>query len=163
MTTTHPFTPLRPRRGRGLHLIDIDNVLGGMVTVDGTQALFASHDDPRWSGPRDQLVVAGAARSADRWAFDLPSGARIILTDGRTDSPVRALLEAGEVVQRHERLVIWSGHGAFTTLASAARGSGVHVSTVVGLGGLHRRLHEASDASFHLRLPAHQAPQQIAS
>lgn len=163
MTTDHRFTHSIPRRGRGLHLVDIDNVLGGLVTVDRTRALIALHDDPRWSGPRDHLVVAGTARSAERWAFDLPPGARIILTDDQSDGPVRVLLEEGSLIERYGRLAIWSGCGAFTGLARQARGLGVHVSTVVGFGGLHRRLHGACDASFQLRLPVEPVPQWIAS
>ena len=90
-----PRTAPTPTR-RCIHLVDIENLLGGWVTDQRTRHLVARYHSTGLIGSADLVIVAGAHRAAARWAFAAPQGWRRIITADRPDAADDALVKAGQ-------------------------------------------------------------------
>lgn len=133
------------RADRSLHLIDLENMLGGSGFSAGQVVEF-------WSwytmqavgvGPGDHVAIATGSRSAATAWFALPaSGIRRLVRPG-VDGADWALLDAVDLARdaaRFGRLVIASGDHVFAPLALQARDAGMRVHQVIGAGYPSHRL-----------------------
>jgi hypothetical protein len=102
-----------------LHLIDLDNLVGGPWNDDLVDAALdelleaANHSDG------DHVVVGAEAALAKTAFFRLPVSARMLVGRG-PDGADKALVEhlsPEHIERRYERLVIASGDGRFADLA----------------------------------------------
>lgn len=130
---------------RTLFAVDWENLLGGAnATPEETTTFFHV-----WSvhtstiTPRDRVVVAMSHRMARRAWFALPGqGIQRVIGSGQ-DGADLALLNAIDInhdSRRFSRLVIGSGDGIFTELATAAARNGMVVEQVLGRGRPARSL-----------------------
>lgn len=144
--------PTLPPTRRCIHLVDIENLLGGWVTDDRTADVVARYHRTGAIGSSDLVIVAGAQGAAKRWAFIAPWGWRRIFTADRPDSADDALVEAGQVFafSPTTHLVIGSGDHRFVPVATKARESGAQIHGVIGEGRLARRLAVLCDRITHI-------------
>ncbi|WP_248961165.1 NYN domain-containing protein [Sphaerisporangium perillae] len=133
------------RHGRAMHLIDIENLVGGShPTTCEVEEVMTVYEAVVPVGEMDHYVVAvnPAALVAVGIAFP---GARLLTRPG-PDGADQALGETAyddRIDLRFERVVIGSGDGYFVDLAHWLRESGLHVTVVSRPGSLSRRLSAA--------------------
>lgn len=145
-------------RDRALHVIDVENVLGGAwAELAQTGVVFEGYRR-RAGHRRGDLVVAAASRAvACRVVFDLPSWMTCHVAGGGPDAADHWLLDHVDVpwiARRVRRVVIASGDGIFATLASDLRTAGVRVE-VASIGRcLSRTLDLLADEVHVLEDPA---------
>jgi len=142
--TTHPFptgttsTACRERRRvhpatrRRLHLVDLDNLIGGPGFRDRVVPTLGAFRGVAELADGDHLVIAAERTLAAEVAFDLPDSARLIVATG-PDGADRRLVEdypAAFVADRYDALVIGSGDGRFAALAAEVGRLGIPVIVV---------------------------------
>lgn len=123
--------------GPTLHLIDIENLCSGRLSISRCTAAWEHYLHQVGVSAEDQVTVAANSRFAAAAFFSLPATARRILVPNIPDAADHALLESAQVdriAQRHCSVVIASGDGAFAPLARALRTAGLHVIQVVTEG-----------------------------
>ena len=135
----------RPQ-GRGLHLVDLEN-LAGWAVVDPAALASLARRLHRLARVRtgDHVVVATNPAQLMASAPAFP-GARLLVGRGR-DGADRALLSAAhaaEVAERYDRLVVMSGDHAFAPLAEEVRRLGRTVRVVAHGESLSARLRDAA-------------------
>lgn len=134
------FTELE--RNRALHLVDIENLLGGADFSEcAVQDLASAYAAAAGLSQGDHVVVASSHHAAAATWFGWPGG-RLLVRSGPNGADI-ALLEviAGEgVSERYERVVIASGDGAFADAAGALQADGTQVIVVSKKESLARRL-----------------------
>lgn len=118
--------------GRTLHLIDVENLVGGSQAsaADVVEALDA-YREAIAVRPADHVVIASGRRLLIDAGLAWP-GARLVLGSG-TDGADLALLEAcspASVAAAYDRVVIGSGDGIFAARAVELRRAGVVVVVV---------------------------------
>ena len=140
--------------GRSLHLVDIENLMGGPQR--GAHALaFASEAylETAPVGACDHIIVAANRHlivDAARWW----PGSRPLVGDGPNGADLALIGEASNldwVVRRFDRIVIGSGDGIFHELAIEYRALGIEVGVVATARSLAHVLRR--HASFVLHLP----------
>lgn len=139
--------------GRALHLIDIENLMGGPLNgIPALERAISDYMQATLVGAMDQFVVAcnpGLAFLAGR---GLPK-AQLLMRAG-SDGADLALIEwASDVIWiagRFDRLIIGSGDGIFETVAYAYRALGIEVGVVARQGSISDRLGRASSWVTHL-------------
>lgn len=141
---SHHRRPGRPS-GRELHVVDVENLLGGPAcSVDAVAAL--AHAFERVAAVRGEaLIVVGASHGSGALASGLGwCGARVVWQPGH-DGADRALLEVltEDVANRFERVVIGSGDGAFAPMASHLRIQGCRVTVIARRGAVSRKIRMA--------------------
>ena len=133
--------------GRTAYFLDIDNLCGtGKASAAEVRRMFEAFLRAFQIGPNDQVYCAGTAMAAFVAARTYP-GFHVVVGKGK-DGADRRLLELADpdfVSLRFERVVIGSGDGIFTELASDLRDRGVEVLLLLGHGFLNRRLGRAVD------------------
>lgn len=134
------------RQGRGVHLLDLENLTGSpRPTTAQVTAFMADYRKLVPIGPMDQFVVAvnpGALLSVGIALH----GIQLLIRSG-PDGADRALTESAysdRLPERFERVVIGSGDGHFTDLAAWLAGRGTHVTVVSRRGALNWRLYVAA-------------------
>lgn len=147
------------RRGRGIHLLDIENLTGSPspTTVQVT-AFMSRYRGLVPVGPADQFVVAVNPRAVLSVGIAL-RGIQLLIRSG-PDGADRALTECGyadRLPERFERVVIGSGDGHFTDLAAWLAGHGMHVTVVSKRGSLNWRLYLAAPEVVTFEPPVAQA------
>lgn len=161
---TSPITRLRSlRRGRAIHLLDIENLAGSPrpTTYDVRQTMGAyRHAVP--IGPLDQFIVAvnHSALVPVGVAMGLALGGVQLLVRSGPDGADQALDEAARtdrVDLRFERVVIGSGDGYFADLAGWLAGRGLHVTVASRRDRLSWRLYTAVPDTVTFSLPVPQA------
>ena len=121
-------------RGRELHLVDVENLLGGVVTEQAVRELRREFDDLVASScpPDDihQVVATSTWRTLAEAAFGWEV-ARPVFRDG-PDGADLALLDAGDwrPEERFSKVVIGSGDHIFAAYARRLRSAGVEVIVV---------------------------------
>ena len=127
-----------PPTRRRIHLVDIENLLGGNVTDRRTRDLVARYHSTGLIGTADLVIVAGAHRAAARWAFAAPQGWRRIITADRPDAADDALVRAGQAFAYSPttHLVIGSGDHYFIPVAATARAAGAQIHGLICEGKL---------------------------
>lgn len=151
---------------RALHLIDLENLVGGPNAPDElirrVWACYA-HGVPRRKD--DQVRVGSSRLFASRSWWMLPTWVSRYARDGK-DGGEQVILDSIDlhyVSDRFGKIVIASGDGAFTQLASDARTMGIHVHQVTGLGLASKRLREAAHTRSKLRVPSLWNPAAVRS
>jgi hypothetical protein len=142
--------------GRGIHLIDAENLLGGPNAQAG--AIRHLWEVYRYNIPttaNDQYFWASSQRLARNAVGALPAqGLRILVRDGRdgADDALIDIVDLEHLARRFQRLVIASGDGKFADLAIAARAAGLHVHLVTGVSDCARRLNRMATTRARLKL-----------
>ncbi len=154
--TTRNSTNTVGGRPRTVHIIDIENELGGsIVTADQVSTWWRVYRDHA-VGVRsdDQVIVATGHRAAATVWFALPQTGIQRRVRGGIDGADHALIESVDIphlASRYERLVIASGDNIFTDLALRARARGMRVHQVVGKGTSSRTLTAACPTRTRIR------------
>ncbi|MGW4638385.1 NYN domain-containing protein [Sphaerisporangium sp. NPDC004334] len=147
------------RHGRAMHLIDIENLVGStQPTTFEVEEVMTVYEGLVPAGAMDHRVVAvnHTALLPTGIAFH---GVRLLARSG-PDGADRALVESAyveRVDRRFERVVIGSGDGYFTGLATWLTEAGLHVTVVSRAGSLSRRLAAAVSDVIRLEPPASHA------
>lgn len=152
--TPHNASETRPAfNARALHLIDLENLVGGPSVSDTTiKGVWSAYYGGVPKTASDQLLVGSSRFFARRIWWTLPEGIQRRVRDGQDGGELAILAEVDldHLVERFGRLVIASGDGRFAELAAAARSRGVHVHQVTGIGLPSRAL--MAEASSRSRL-----------
>ncbi|MEU6410629.1 hypothetical protein [Microbispora sp. NPDC046933] len=159
-----PITRLRSlRRGRAIHLLDIENLAGSPVpTTEDVQRVMGAYRHNVPVGPLDQFIVAvnHNALVPVGVAMGLALGGVQLLVRSGPDGADRALDEAARTDRidlRFERAVIGSGDGFFADLAVWLAGRGLHVTVVSQRDHLSWRLYTAVPDTVTFELPVARA------
>lgn len=139
------FSPGSPRYGRTareLHLIDVENLLGGTrFSISDVALLKPTYLKISDSAAASQFFVGGSAGESCL-------NGRVGWGEGRAtyaagaDGAERSLLEAVPLnyASRFDRLIIGSGDGYFASYAAMLRTMGTHVTVVCNRDSLAGRL-----------------------
>ena len=141
---------------RALHLVDLENLVGGPTAADKTiERVWGAYYGGIPRGTTDQVLVGSSRFFARRTWWMLPAGIQRRVRDGKDGGELAILdeVDLDHLVERFGRLVIASGDGRFAELARAARGRGVHVHQVTGIGTPSRSLLSAASSRSRLKAP----------
>ena len=125
----------RAREPRTLHLLDLENLLGGKVTTERCRRVWREYCTTVGTSSNDQFVLSVAQHNGAIAAFGLPANIQRVLGDNRPDGADRSLVEAVDVqhaAARFDRVVIGSGDHYFASLAVTLRQAGCEVAQVLG-------------------------------
>jgi len=123
-------------KGRTLHLVDLENLLGDDRRAGFGQAGLSEYLRlARWD-PGDHVIVAAHPELIRQIGFAPPVPCNLHATRGHdsADEMLQALAPAERVAHRYDRLVIGSGDGIFVRLARGVRDQGVPVLIVARPG-----------------------------
>jgi hypothetical protein len=141
---------------RSLHLIDLENLCGsGLPTDEVIATVWKTYRYGVPTSPDDQYIVGTSHLCAQRAWFILPAqGVQRRVRSGTDGAELAILadLDLTHAIDRFDRLVIGSGDGMFTPTARAARGQGLHVHQVTGVGTCARTLAQSAHTHSRLRL-----------
>lgn len=149
-THRHPL-----RRGRAVHLIDLDNQLDSASPAPGAAAAWWDAYR-RLVGPGDALTLASSHHSALRTWWELPVGRMQLLARSGADGADTALAEALDLrhaATRFDYLVLASEDHYFVPLLKAADRAGLttwvvtskrHTVAVARAARVHSRLRLAA-------------------
>lgn len=147
------------RRGRAVHLLDIENLTYSTRSTSAQVTTFMNHYRRLVPiGPMDQFVVA-VNHSALLAVGTALRGVQLLARSG-PDGADQALTEAAyedRVAQRFDRVVIGSGDGYFAELAAWLAGTDVHVTVVSHRQSLSWRLYITVPDIITLETPTGQA------
>lgn len=119
--------------GRTLHLIDLDNLLGGTVwSKERLNAVAARYQSVAHVTAGDHLIVGVDVHGVVAAAAQYP-GARVLAgygTDGADRELLAAVADLDWIASRYDRVVIASGDGCFAQTAQALVRRGVAVTLV---------------------------------
>ncbi|KQZ88493.1 hypothetical protein ASD62_03345 [Phycicoccus sp. Root563] len=142
-----------------MHLIDLENLVGGPSAPDTTiERVWAAYHGGIPRSPMDQMIVGSSRFFARRTWWLLPEGIQRRARDGQDGGELAILeeIDLDHLVTRFRRLVIASGDGRFAELAAAARRRGLHVHHVTGIGRPSHKLLTAAHSHARLRVGEHQ-------
>lgn len=134
--------PAPQARGRTLHVLDVENLVGG--TTAGTasvEACLSAYRSTIAVAPVDHAVLGSGTTFACACAEAWP-GARLHLGRG-LDGADHALLQAIDpdfTARRYDRVVVGSGDHIFCGLVTGLRSRGLAVLVVARPGSLSRDL-----------------------
>jgi hypothetical protein len=144
------------RRARTLHLVDVENLVGGTNLRPGdvreVARLYRSAARIR---DRDHVIVASSHHCAPLVWFEWDPSARRLVRSGSDGAELAllAVVETERPVGSFDRLVIGSGDGIFAETAARLQQAGVAVSVVTRPEALSRRLRFAVRDVRYLVLP----------
>ncbi|MEV8223146.1 NYN domain-containing protein [Dietzia maris] len=143
----------RSTRPRTLHLVDLENLVGGLVSETLVTEVWEEY--VRVTGLRagDQVIVSVARRHAVDAFFALPAGIRRVIGSNAPDGADVALLaevDVADVARRFGQVVIASGDHAFVPLARAITEAGIPVIQVIGAGLPSTDLYAACGSQLYL-------------
>jgi hypothetical protein len=142
------------RRGRALHLVDLENLMGTPSPAQGVTArTWASYRS--CIQPGDQVVVATSHHTAFTAWFELPrTGIQLVVRSGRDGADLALLdsIDLPHAASRFEWLVLASGDGIFASTARQARLLGMRAWQVTGTSTSSRALTRACQIHSHLNL-----------
>jgi hypothetical protein len=145
---------------RALHLLDVENLLGGHVTASRVKVMWELYCATAEVEKADLVVAACSYRFASRVLFALPSRVRVVIGADVRDGADVALLEAVDAARqatRFARVVVGSGDHAFTPMAQQFAAAGCPADLVTGVGFVARRLRMVCRS--HRRFSYHRLPQ----
>jgi hypothetical protein len=141
--------------GRSLHLIDIENLIGGSdapTSVLWAVADFYRHNTPINTG--DHVIVGSGlqiAMDAGR-AF----GTRLVIghgIDGADHALLAEVTDLDAVATMYDRVIVGSGDGIFTDMLAGLRERGIATGVVAQAGGFSWALQRQAD--FLRIVPSH--------
>lgn len=142
------------RRGRTLHVIDVENLVGtGCVRAEEAGWVMSRYRAEVGIDPRDLAVVAcNPAVAYD--VYPAWPEARLRVRHGENGADLALLdeMHPDDIERRFARVIIASGDHIFSTAAWALRRAGVVVAVAVGRGGLAGDLRRAASAIYDLQL-----------
>jgi hypothetical protein len=130
------------RAPRALHLLDIENLVGGArFSAADAAALRRRYGAVVAIGPEDLIVMATSHYAAPVAWFAWQNVRRVVRSgpDG-ADLALIEVLETERVAERFEEVIIASGDGIFTEPSARLQAAGCHVTIVYQPGTLSRRL-----------------------
>lgn len=134
--------------GRTLHLIDIENLVGGTVaSCRPVGDALASYRELAGVRRGDHIVI-GAGQALLSHAGLAPGGARVVLGRGLDGADLALLSELRNVAwvtTRFDRVVVGSGDGIFADAAAAIRAQGIAVGVVAMSNRISWKLRRAVD------------------
>ncbi|PWN01322.1 NYN domain-containing protein [Nocardioides silvaticus] len=136
---------------RRLVLIDIENVVGGLVLHERAAGhARCSIEEAVGTRPMDQVVVATCHKGYPHVAWTWPSARRLVRS-GQDGADLELLDVLDEEVADHfEHVVLVSGDGIFTDAVTALERSGVRVTIAARRGHLSGRLRLAASEVVYL-------------
>lgn len=137
---------------RGLHLIDIENLVGtGLPSLAEIRGVQGGYAERLTFGALDQVVIASSRLTLVNAHIGWPN-ARHRARAGRdgADSELLDVLWNERVAERFARVVIGSGDGAFADAAGSLTGAGVRVTVVSLRDHLSGRLRRAASDVIYL-------------
>jgi hypothetical protein len=143
--------------GRALHLIDIENLIGGSQNADPAICCVAFEAYREVSGyePGDLVIVAAGVTTASCAFFHWEGVCRRTARgENGADLVLLGALATEPRLERFDRIVIASGDGIFASAASGLAARGIHVEAVSRRGSMSRRLRSAVAAVHELDLGA---------
>jgi hypothetical protein len=154
----------KPVTGRSIHLIDVENLLGGPdfaeLDVIELMAEYSSLVDRR---PLDHVVIASCHRAAPATWFGCLEARRLVRSgpDG-ADLALVGVIEQENLAARYDRIVIGSGDGIFAEPAALLQTLGASVTVVAPVRGLSPKLKFAAKDIRFINVGGHpQAPTSI--
>lgn len=142
---------------RALHLIDLENLVGGPSASDKTiKRVWSAYYGGVPKTASDHLLVGSSRFFARRTWWMLPECIQRRVRDGQDGGELAILdeVDLDHLAERFGRLVIASGDGRFAELAATARSRGVHVHQVTGIGLPSRALLSAASSRSRLKVNA---------
>lgn len=133
--SAHRAAPLRR-----LHLVDIENEVGGHVTPTSCLAFLAEYTRLGIVGDLDHVVV-GCSPHSLRHTWVLPAGWRRVLGPRGPQSADLALIDAEpspRLLSSYSGVVLASADGGFVDLAVRIRNAGLQLTVVTNV---HRKPH----------------------
>jgi len=135
-----------PARGRAIHLIDVENLLGtSFVMTSAVAYLQTRYLEVVGIAPGDHVVLATGRRAALATWLGWKGGRKLLR--GGVDGADRALLEVIEheaLDRRFPRVVLASGDGIFAEACARLRAEGCSVTVVARPDSLSRQLRLAA-------------------
>jgi hypothetical protein len=153
--------PARLDLGRRLVLIDVENVVGGLVcSEEAAEDARCAIARAIGAHPMDQVVVATCHKGYAYVAWTWPKARRLVRS-GEDGADLALLDVLGEDVREHfQHVVLVSGDGIFAEAVTALGAYGVTVTVAARRGHLSNRLRLAAARVVHLdepRLPSRAA------
>lgn len=145
-----------PRAGRQLHVLDVENLMGGThFTAAEVSRLRTRYTTLISVAPMAQVVVGASAGQSALAAGVGWTGAGLRMRFGRdgADLALLALLEREKVADRFEEVFIASGDGIFAPVAAQLAAQGAMVTVVSRREALARVLRLAAHRVIHLDGP----------
>lgn len=139
---------------RALHLLDIENLVRGLVTFDRVAAAWSEYTDTVPVGDTDHVIVGFCPETAAIGAFALPPQVRKVIGRRGKDSADLALtdcLDLSFMIRRYTQVYIASADHHFAPLATTLVTHGLTVTQV--LGASTRSVALGRVCPNHLRLP----------
>jgi hypothetical protein len=134
---------LIPATGRILHLVDVENLVGGAdFTRVEAAAVRQGYEGTAPAGVGDQLIIATSHHAAVAAWFAWPAKARRLVRSGvdGADLALLAVLALERVETRFDHVVIGSGDGIFAFPAARLQAAGCQVTVVTRPEALSRQL-----------------------
>lgn len=128
-----------------LHLIDIENLVGGQVRRSTMRLAWAEYSAAVPVGPGHRVVVGVAARHVQAAAEVLPGYVELAVGANEPDGADRALLDSVHTPDTYRTVHIASCDHAFAPLAEQFAAAGAKVVQVIGVG--------VSSAALYLACP----------
>lgn len=138
---------------RALHVIDMENLLAGDITVQRLQVAWSWYLASSVVGPLDQLFAGFCSTWAPWAALTVPSRIRLVFGGHGNDSAETALmhsLPAAWAASRFEHAVVASADAAFVPWVNEVRSAGTRVTHVLGLSTRAAELRRVVDISLDL-------------
>jgi hypothetical protein len=127
---------------RSIHLVDVENLLGGAAFTKGDAAATAAvYASVATVAARDHMVVASSHFAAPAAWFGWGHARRVVRSgpDG-ADLALLGIIENENLAVRFDRIVIASGDKIFAEAAARLQGVGAKVTVVSRVDSLSRQL-----------------------
>lgn len=156
----------RCTRPRTLHLIDLENLLGGRIDPHAVATLWNHYREltaMRWD---DHVIVAVSRRHALDTFTALPATVQRVVGPNSPDGADHALLDAIDIdwaARRFGQVIVATGDHIFTDTARRLAATGLQLVQVLGLGYTATDLYHQCPTQLHLPTPRRRAPHPVAA
>jgi hypothetical protein len=140
--------------GRSLHLIDVENLLGGTsFSVIDVTLLAAAYGPVASVGPNDFVIISSSHYTAPATWFGWGRARRVVRSGPNgADLALIDVIETENVATRFARIVIGSGDKIFAESAAQLQTHGVHLTVVSRPESLSHQLRLAARDIRYLEL-----------
>ncbi|OAK52984.1 NYN domain-containing protein [Rhodococcoides kyotonense] len=147
-------------RPRTLHLVDLENLLAGRVDAGSVTELWAEYQFVTGMRDDDHVIVSVAQRNAVASFFSLPSAIQRVIGSNAPDGADHALLDSIDIAwtaRRFGQVMVATGDGIFTPIASRLRAQGLQMVQVIGGGTPATSLYRQCTTQLYLTNAQHRA------